>query len=194
MPVRRALFQNGRSAKRSRTSINRTVSRAIAARTETKFVGLTGTFLNLPTTGTNLEINALSTGGDNGERIGNRIRNLRLTGCLHAQGTGTIRIIIYCPKRPQASLSTGIRFGALDNSDMWVLHDKCYNPGVIQDNAPNDSFCININKKLNFHTHWGSNSNNDFQRNPIKVYLVSSNQGGIQGKLEGHFKTFYKDS
>jgi len=192
MPVRRALFQDGRSAKRSRTNINRVVTRAISARQETKFVSLSGTFLNLPIAGVNLEVNALSTGPDNGERIGNRVRNLRITGCLHSQGLGTIRVIIYCPKNANAALSTGIRFGAVDNSDMWVLHDKCYNPGTNQLSV-NDTLAININKKLNFHTHWGSASNNDFQRNPIKIYLVSSQQGAV-GSLEGHFKTYYKDS
>lgn len=192
MVVRRALFQNGRAAKRSRNSINRTVSRAIASRTETKYAFLSGTFLLNPTTGTNLELNALSTGPDQGERIGNRVRNLRLTGCLTCRGTGTLRIILYCPKNGNAAISNLTRFGNIDTSDNWVIHDKVYNPGLSF--AGNDGFAINLNKKLNFHTHWGSPSSNDFQRNPLKCYIVSDNQAGTVGIVEGHFKTYYKDS
>lgn len=192
MVVRRALFQNGRSAKRSRTSLNRTVSRAINARTETKFRAFSTTFLSNPTTGTNVELNAMSTGPDNGDRIGNRVNNLRVTGLLAARGTGTVRIILYCPKKATTALSTATRFGSINTSDFWVLHDKVYNPGLSF--AGNDGFAININKKLNFHTHWGSSSNNDFQRNPLKLYMVSDNQGGTVGTVEGHFKVFYKDS
>lgn len=192
MVVRRALFQDDRPAKRSRNTINRTVSRAISSRQETKFRVLNGTFLNNPTLGTNLEINALSTGADNGERIGNRVRNLRVTGCLTAKGTGTVRVILYCPKNPQAAIPTSVRFSGTDSNDFWILHDKCYNPGI-NENSSNDALCININKRLNFHTHWGSPSNNDFQRNPLKCYIVSAQQGGLVGQVEGHFKIFYKD-
>jgi len=193
MVVRRALFQNGRPAKRSRTTINRVVSRAINARTETKFSILSSTFLNNSTTGINLELNALSTGPDQGERIGNRVRNLRLTGCLNCAGTGTVRVILYCPKNANSAIGTGLRFGHVDTSDNWVIHDKCYNPGTNQ-NSSNDTLAININKKLNFHTHWGGNSSNDFQRNPMKCYLICSNQSGVGGSVEGHFKIHYKDA
>jgi len=188
MAVRRALFQDGRPTKRSRTTINRVV----AARQETKLKRTAGVFLSNPTVGTNLELNALSTGPDNGERIGNRIRNLRLTGQLVCVGTGAVRVILYCPKSPQASINTATRFSSIDNTDFWVLHDKVYGTGI--NTNPTQVITMNLNKKTNFHTFWGSASSNDFQRNPIKCFITSDVQGGTAGTVEGHFNLYYKDS
>ena len=192
MAVRRALFQDGRPTKRSRTTINRVVTRAISARQETKLKRTAGVFLSNPTVGTNLELNALSTGPDNGERIGNRIRNLRLTGQLVCVGTGAVRVILYCPKSPQASINTATRFSSIDNTDFWVLHDKVYGTGI--NTNPTQVITMNLNKKTNFHTFWGSASSNDFQRNPIKCFITSDVQGGTAGTVEGHFNLYYKDS
>ena len=187
MPVRRALFQDGRSAKRSRTTINRTIYRAISSRQETK-VKRINQFLNSPNAGVTVELNDMSNGPDNGERVGNRIRNLRLTAQLVTKQTGAVRIVIYCPKNPNASLAPSTRFSSINPSDFWVLHDKIYVDG------PNGTYTININKKLNFHTHWSGTSSNGFQRNPLKCFISTDDQGGVNGTVEGHFNLYYKDS
>jgi len=188
MAVRRALFQDGRATKRSRTSINRTVSRAIDSRQETKVTRTSSQFLNGPLTGLNIELNALSNGAMEGQRVGNRVRNVRLTAQLVAKQTGAIRIVLYCPKNPSASIPTTTRFSSIDPADFWILHDKLYV------NGPNGSYCINLNKRLNFHTHWGNTSSNGFQRNPIKCFMTTDDQGGVNGTVEGHFNVYYKDS
>jgi len=188
MPYRRKY--NGRSTRR-RTNINRSVSRAVTAHQETKNVRLSAQFLTLPTSGLNIELNALSTGPDNGERIGNRVRNVRLTSQLVSVGCGPVRLVIYCPKNPLTSLQSTQRFAAIDPSDFWVLHDKVYgNGGKTQSN---DMITINLNKKLNFHTQWGNSSSNGFSKNPLKAFITTDVQSGGQGTLEGYFQTFYKD-
>jgi len=188
MAVRRALFQDGRPTKRSRTTINRVVTRAISSRQETKIKRISAQFLNAPTTGLNIELNSLSNGPDNGERVGNRVRNIRLTAQLVTKQTGAVRVVIYCPKNPLAALANTTRFSSINPSDFWVLHDKIYVDG------PNGTYTININKKLNFHTHWSGTSSNGFQRNPLKCFISTDDQGGVNGTVEGHFNLYYKDS
>lgn len=188
MAYRRRKY-NGRSTNRSRTSLNRRINRAITTRSETKILPTSGVFIENRTDGVNINLPQMPQGPEATQRIGNRIRNVRLTGCLSCKETGPVRVVIYCPKVAIQSLSATNRFNAIDTADNWILHDKVYFLGPIA----NGSYSININKKLNHYTTWGGSNQLDWKKNPVKVYLVMENNSGTSGKVEGHFKLFYKD-
>ena len=173
-----------------RTNLNRSITRSIRNSQETKVHRTSGTFVADPSQFTNVELNNLGTGSDNGKRIGDKVLNTRLRAQLVCTNTGPARVVIYCPKAPNASIPTTTAFGDIDPSEFWCLYDRVLGQGP----TSNGFTTVNINKKLNFHTKWAGNSSNGFSSNPLKMYLYYQNVGeAIIPNIRGNFSVFYKD-
>jgi len=170
--------------------LKKTIRRVLNNNIESKFLNINISY-SQPTTGNNFTLNPCGPGTNRDNRVGIRVRGLRQQVKLVCTDTGAVRVILYCPKNPDNVIPTGSVFGSVDQADFWILHDHIYGPP--QRTGSGNSFAINISKKLGFFTHWGGSTSTDFQKNPVKMHIVTEKRNGTQGQIQGHTKYWFKD-
>lgn len=142
----------------------------------------------------------LGSGAGASERMGNRVT---VTG-YHAKltmnagdGINNVRIIIYIPKNPTATLSTLTYSQAIDLDSYTVLHDKIY---PVSNTAGMYSRYFTISKKFNkkgkagMHVHFSGTGSTDFEKNRLRLYVVGDSGAIPDPYLAGHIRVYYKDS
>lgn len=183
--VRRALFSDtpSKRARTTKSSVTRTVRRLA----ETKYNTLEGPWLQGVTAnlGTNVEISSLSQGDNVSNRDGLKVTCTRLIAHLSGVGTGPMRVVVYCPKDPAASLAADTDFDAISPADHWVLHDKMYY------NADLASL-VHINLPLNHKIEWSSGTATAWRRNPVRVLIVKGGNGA-GSVINGFVRLYFKD-
>lgn len=199
--AKRALFSDSYvvatpSSKKARTlATQASVRKAILDSSETKYSTIDGPWL-VGVSGSpavNINPSSIASGGLPNQRIGNKVLAQKLDIRLNCSGTGGVRLVIYCPKDPQAPATdslldvANLAFDSIDPSKFWVIHDQFYTGG---DNT--DSMAININKKLNHHIHYKASTGGSYTRNPVFIFLHKE-INDASSTFEGYVRLWYKD-
>lgn len=185
--VRRALFPTP-AAKRARSQKSAIV-KTIRSLAETKTFSIDGPWLTGTgaSTGINVEMSLIDQGVGTEERVGNVIHNTRLRIRLSGRDVGVLRVAVVCPKDPSNNLSTtNQQEDSIDLEAYWVIHDEFFYGGADQ------ATVVNLDIPLNHKTHFGSAANNDWKKNPLKVFINKKLNGG-SSNIEGYIQVFYKD-
>lgn len=199
MAVRRSLFSpsSASASKKARTSTPQAlVRRAVLSAAETKSVAYTGAHFTgaagAPSSA--VAITNFGTGSTQQQRTANKVLITRIEARLFTQQTGSVRVLLFCPKDPSYTWSTAsdIRTFSYNIEELWVFYDKVHTcDGLAISTTPNG--VININMKRNQHCHWKSSTANDWSRNPIYIAFLAVNGASASASVQGYIRTYFKD-
>lgn len=188
---RRLSFTANRSNKRARVTPAQ-VRKIIRNNAEFKFHDVQGPFVVSNTTGINTDLSLIATGSNFDQRVGNKITMTRLDIQMLCRNTEGMRLIIYCPKAPDATIpnTTGLN-APVDNNKFWIWHDEIYAPmGIVAGDIPIN---LKFNKTMNILFDGGAGS--ALSRNPIRMYFTSVDQtANTARRVDGITKLWYKDA
>lgn len=172
------------------------VKQMIQGAQETKLVELTNS-TTASTTVASVHLTAVSQGTDQNERIGNLLTctGLYIKGyATLADATNLVRLVLYIPKTPTASL-TGLTVSSLvDLDEHTVLYDKLLMLGAAREQVP-----FSIRKSFHRGMRKGIRLEYDGTgtvptRNAIKLALVSDSVAVSHPGIDYAGRIYYKDA
>lgn len=169
-------------AKRQRTT--KSFARAVRDLAETKYKNLDVT--HSTTTVSTTTLTDISAGDGSSTRDGRKIMTTSLQLML-TSGTNPMRVILYVPKNPAAFLVLTNWYDAIENDEVWVLHDKIYTGNSDMTDANSINAQLRMNRRLT--VEYSDTGGTTAVRNPIKMLLRTPNNVTING----HTKVWYKD-
>ncbi len=140
----------------------------------------------------------LAQGDGQTNRTGNSVRVTGIYGKLAiaaADTTNLVRVILYIPKDPSATMS-GVSYSSSPDLDQWtILFDKMV---AVSTNGPGiKSFTIkkkfNKGRRAGILSEWHSSNTGDHSKNPIRFYAVSDSTAVSDPALSGYLYVYFRD-
>ena len=197
--------RRGRKRKR-RGGVKRMVKRMIARSVETKRVSETFDELTVDIDGQNYILVEIEEGTGEDERIGNRLRLIRmkLKGVIKARSDGAqsiVRIVLFIPKVIDSLISTNVDvYDMLDYDKFTVLSDKLY---CVDGTAGPGCRMVNLSKSFNrgirkgLEVIYNGPLKTQLTKNRLAFYIVSDASnvvGSPKPTFTGWVTSLYKDA
>ena len=136
------------------------------------------------TTLSEITFNNIAQGVASGQRIGSKIKVLRLEGMLRC-ATNSVRATVYAPKDVNEVLGASLE-GPIDRDKYWVLRDYWLHTGTINDNR---GAFFSHKLPLGAIAEYGGSSGASHRKN--KFYLRLQTTGAAD--VTGYIRTWYID-
>lgn len=201
MPYRRP-YKKPRYKRRQRVPLNKRVKSIIASTQETKYKDTFFASNSISTTPTNTQLYTLTSGSDEDQRTGFKIRATGVYGRFmftNGDDTNVVRIILYQTKGNASTLtSTGI-YNALDPEQYTIFYDKhvklqapftggTQNKEVVLRKSFKNKFNSFQGKLITYDTVSSTSS-----MRPIYMLVVSDSVAISHPTILGNLRAFYKD-
>lgn len=185
MAATKRLYYRARrdDAKRRRTT-GPSLATAVRNLAESKYKNVS--ISHATTTASSTTITDVAAGDGTSNRDGRKILTTSLSLKLTNTSGFPVRVILYVPKNPAAFLTLTNWYDALENDEVWVLHDYMYGP---VDNGDANGVLINFNMARRLTVEYSDTTGTSAVRNPIKMLLATPSNSTIYG----HCKLWYKD-
>lgn len=143
------------------------------------------------------DLNNVPQGVDEDNRVGNRMYTTSYYGKFYCHGISSgpcnMRIVVYTPKDPAASMS-GVAYNTHIDADAYTVWQDIFVPFAAA--GPNCKL-ITLKKKWRYpmKTIFEGSTATAFSAGRLKIYVVSdqSSSDPQQPTIAGHIKCFYKD-
>jgi len=138
-------------------------------------------------TTSNTECTAIVQGRDVNERIGNRVKVLRIEGLIRSTTDKVLRVTLCSPKDNSTAPANTIS-SALDLDDFWVVKDWFLNAGT---EVNNRGHMFNIKFPMGAVTQFGAPTagTSDYRKNRFILRIVSEGTDTVIG----YVRTWYID-
>lgn len=114
-----------------------------------------------------------------------------------ADTTNLIRVILYIPKDPSDSLTSGLvdYIGAVDLDRFTVLSDKLVNVNVAGKNQQVMTLARKFNKgiKKGITVQYTDGTGSNCTKNNLRLYMVSDSAATADPSVYGYMRIYYKD-
>lgn len=192
-------YRRRRTFKRKRRRISNAVKRYVSSKLkrslETKHVSNSSSSTAVPNVQIDTQITDIPQGTQETRRVGNLVRVTGFYGRFQMVGTDAtniIRIIMYIPKDPTATITGANTYGLLDPDIATVLYDKVHTTTL---NGPNTKV-FTIAKKFRgagLPVQFNSSTTTDVLKNNIKMLFVSDSGAVSHPTLSYHWILYFKD-
>lgn len=187
MPATRRFLDRARSARPSKKT------RYLVVKPESKYANRNITHLavtNSTTVLTAIAAGSGSSGGRDGRKI--KLKSFEMKLQVDTALASFYRIVFYVPKNATDTLALANVYSAIENDQIWVLHDRFLyfqsTGGTPVDNS-NATQSYRHSFPMGLGVEFDGDATSDFVKNPVKMLILSSTTTSVLG----HTKVWYTD-